>query len=58
MDVLENILGNILSCTMYKTGKENKRINFNKFIWVRIEENDFLGFYSLKLKKIGENKIL
>ena len=29
---------NILSCTVYKTGKE---INFNKFIWVRIEENDF-----------------
>ena len=43
---------------MYKTGKENKRINFNKFIWVRIEENDFLGFYIVKLKKIGENKIL
>ena len=41
---------------MYKTGKENKRINFNKFIWVRIEENDFLGFYSVKLKKIRENK--
>ena len=40
---------------MYKTGKE---INFNKFIWVRIEENDFLRFYYVKLKKIEENKIL
>ena len=39
---------------MYKTGKENKRINFSKFIWVRIEEIDFLGFYSVKLKKIEE----
>ena len=38
--MLENILEkkNILSCAVYKIGKE---INFNKFIWVRIEENDF-----------------
>ena len=43
---------------MYKTGKENKRINFNKFIWVRIEENDFLGFYSVKLKTMEKIKIL
>ena len=43
---------------MYETGKENKRININKFIWVRIEENDFLGFYSVKLKKINFYKFI
>ena len=58
MDVLGNILGKYFECTVYKAGKENKRINFNKFSWVGIEENDFLGFYSVKLKKIGKNKIL
>ena len=32
MDVLENILEDILSCTVYKTGKENKRNNFINLI--------------------------
>ena len=32
MDVLENILEDILSCTVYKIGKENKRNNFINLI--------------------------
>ena len=32
MDVLENILEDILSCTVNKTGKENKRNNFINLI--------------------------
>ena len=32
MDVLENILEDILSCRVYKTGKENKRNNFINLI--------------------------
>ena len=35
---------------MYKTGKE---INFDKFIWVRIEENDFSKVLQCKTE---ENK--
>ena len=58
MDVLENILGKYFELYSVQNWKENKRINFNKFIWARIEENDFLGFYSVKLKKIEENKFL
>ena len=36
---------------MYKTRKENKRINFNKFIWVRIEENDFSRVLQCKIEE-------